>query len=61
MILILFVCLFEQAPDIPEMSVPGVGFSFKPKNLVLITSLFQVLLTYVEPGKGEGETNIPNS
>ena len=43
------------------MSVPGVGFSFKPKRLALVTSLFQALPTYVEPGNGEGQTNIPNS
>ena len=38
----LFVCLFERAPDIPEMSVPGVGFSFKPKGLAFVTPLYPV-------------------
>ncbi len=56
-----FVC-FNGPRGYPRiMSVPDVGFSFKPKRLALVTPLFQVLPTYVEPGKREGETNIPNS
>ena len=42
MLICLFVCLFERAPDIPEMSVPGVGFSFKPKGLAFVTPLYPV-------------------
>ena len=57
----LFVCLNGPQGYPWIMSVPGVGFSFKPKRLALVTSLFQDLPTYVEPGYREGQTNIPNS
>ena len=38
------VCLLfvRAAPDIPEMSVPGVGYSFKPKGLAFVTPLYPV-------------------
>ena len=32
-------CLFDWAPEVPVMSVPVVRFSFKPKELVLVTPL----------------------
>ena len=55
-------CLFVWALEIPVMGHPIFqGFSLKPKRLALVTSLFQALPTYVEPGNGEGQTNIPNS
>ena len=46
--LCVFVCLFELAPEVPVMSVPVVGFSFKPKRLALVTPLFH------RSGYGEG-------
>ena len=30
---VFFVCLFDWVPEVPVMSVPGVGFSFKPKGV----------------------------
>ena len=40
--------LFDWAPEVPVMSVPVVGFSFKPKGLALVTFLFH------RSGYGEG-------
>ena len=45
----LFVCLFDWAPEVPVMSVPVVGFSFKPKGLAFVTPLFHL------SGYGEGD------
>ena len=36
------VVVVRAAPDIPEMSVPGVGYSFKPKGLAFVTPLYPV-------------------
>ena len=36
------VVVVRVAPDIPEMSVPGVGYSFKPKGLAFVTPLYPV-------------------
>ena len=38
----LVVVVVRAAPDIPEMSVPGVGYSFKPKGLAFVTPLYPV-------------------
>ena len=38
----LLVVVVRVAPDIPEMSVPGVGYSFKPKGLAFVTPLYPV-------------------
>ena len=38
----LVVVVVRVAPDIPEMSVPGVGYSFKPKGLAFVTPLYPV-------------------
>ena len=46
---VLFVCLFDWAPEVPVMSVPVVGFSFKPKGLAFVTPLFHL------SGYGEGD------
>ena len=64
MVLGLFVCLFRMGLGSwnPVMGHPIFqGFSLKPKRLALVTSLFQALPTYIEPGNGERQTNIPNS
>ena len=45
---VLFV-LFDWAPAVPVMSVPVVGFSFKPKGLAFVTPLFHL------SGYGEGD------
>ena len=34
--------MFDWAPEVPVMSVPVVGFSFKPKGLALVTPLFHL-------------------
>ena len=47
-ILVCFV-LFDWAPEVPVMSVPVVGFSFKPKGLAFVTPLFHL------SGYGEGD------
>ena len=47
-VFVLFV-LFDWAPEVPVMSVPVVGFSFKPKGLALVTPLFHL------SGYGEGD------
>ena len=47
--LCLFVFLFDWAPEVPVMSVPVVGFSFKPKGLAFVTPLFHL------SGYGEGD------
>ena len=39
---IVVVVVVRAAPDIPEMSVPGVGYSFKPKGLAFVTPLYPV-------------------
>ena len=39
----VIVVVVRVAPDIPEMSVPGVGYSFKPKGFV--TPLYPVSQT----------------
>ena len=39
------VVVVRAAPDIPEMSVPGVGYSFKPKGLAFVTPLYPVSQT----------------
>ena len=36
------VVVVRAAPDNPEMSVPGVGYSFKPKGLAFVTPLYPV-------------------
>ena len=41
----LIVIVVRAAPDIPEMSVPGVGYSFKPKGLAFVTPLYPVSQT----------------
>ena len=41
--------LFDWAPEVQVMSVPVVGFSFKPKGLALVTPLFHL------SGYGEGD------
>ena len=41
--------LFDWALEVPVMSVPVVGFSFKPKGLALVTPLFHL------SGYGEGD------
>ena len=41
----LVVVVVRVAPDIPEMSVPGVGYSFKPKGLAFVTPLYPVSQT----------------
>ena len=38
----IVVVVVRVAPDIPEMSVPGVGYSFKPKGLAFVTPLYPV-------------------
>ena len=38
----VIVVVVRAAPDIPEMSVPGVGYSFKPKGLAFVTPLYPV-------------------
>ena len=38
----LVVVVVRAAPDIPEMSVPGEGYSFKPKGLAFVTPLYPV-------------------
>ena len=40
--LVVVVVVVRAAPDIPEMSVPGVGYSFKPKGLAFVTPLYPV-------------------
>ena len=44
-----FLFLFDWAPEVPVMSVPVVGFSFKPKGLAFVTPLFHL------SGYGEGD------
>ena len=44
-ILDVVVVVVRAAPDIPEMSVPGVGYSFKPKGLAFVTPLYPVSQT----------------
>ena len=39
---LVVVVVVRAAPDIPEMSVPGVGYSFKPKGLAFVTPLYPV-------------------
>ena len=39
---VVVVVVVRAAPDIPEMSVPGVGYSFKPKGLAFVTPLYPV-------------------
>ena len=39
---VVVVVVVRVAPDIPEMSVPGVGYSFKPKGLAFVTPLYPV-------------------
>ena len=50
---LFFVCLFcfllDWATEVPVMSVPVVGFSFKPKGLAFVTPLFHL------SGYGEGD------
>ena len=46
-----FVGLFDWALELPVMSVPVVGFSFKPKGLALATPLFH------QSGYGVGSFN----
>ena len=41
-LLVVVVVVVRVAPDIPEMSVPGVGYSFKPKGLAFVTPLYPV-------------------
>ena len=43
--IIRVVVVVRAAPDIPEMSVPGVGYSFKPKGLAFVTPLYPVSQT----------------
>ena len=42
---LVVVVVVRVAPDIPEMSVPGVGYSFKPKGLAFVTPLYPVSQT----------------
>ena len=42
---VVVVVVVRVAPDIPEMSVPGVGYSFKPKGLAFVTPLYPVSQT----------------
>ena len=42
------VC-FEWAREILDMSVPDVGFNFKPKGLALVTPIYQVSMSFVNP------------
>ena len=39
---VVVIVVVRAAPDIPEMSVPGVGYSFKPKGLAFVTPLYPV-------------------
>ena len=41
-LIVVVVVVVRAAPDIPEMSVPGVGYSFKPKGLAFVTPLYPV-------------------
>ena len=41
-VVVVVVVVVRAAPDIPEMSVPGVGYSFKPKGLAFVTPLYPV-------------------
>ena len=45
---IYLLALGQPTPEVPVMSVLVVGFSFKPKELVLVTPLFH------QSGYGEG-------
>ena len=41
-LVVVVVVVVRAAPYIPEMSVPGVGYSFKPKGLAFVTPLYPV-------------------
>jgi hypothetical protein len=43
----IFVYLFDWAPEVPVMSVPVVGFSFKPKGLALVTPRYPTTVTNI--------------
>ena len=42
---VVVVVVVRAAPNIPEMSIPGVGYSFKPKGLAFVTPLYPVSQT----------------
>ena len=44
-LVVVVVVVVRAAPDIPEMSIPGVGYSFKPKGLAFVTPLYPVSQT----------------